>query len=248
MVTLIGDGSPWHAGEIAIQKRVGVADRMADIGKRVIRDFMPDQHREFYSQLPFLVVGTVDSAGAPWATIVGNKPGFVQSPDKQTLTIAADALDNDPAAEGYAEGKGIGFLGIELHTRRRNRMNGTITASGDAQFTVGVEHSYGNCPQYIQLRDYELINPDPNGETVENDGLSNKDKAFIRTADTFFVASYNDEKDGHRQVDVSHRGGKAGFVRVGKDGELTIPDFAGNLFFNTLGNIHQNGQAGLLFP
>ncbi|MDT1852839.1 FAD-binding oxidoreductase, partial [Acinetobacter baumannii] len=61
--------------------------------------------------------------------------------------------------------------------------------------------------------------------------------------------SYADRTDGagRRQVDVSHRGGKAGFVRVADDGTLTIPDFDGNLFFNTLGNIVVNGKAGLLF-
>ncbi len=35
--------------------------------------------------------------------------------------------------------------------------------------------------------------------------------------------------------------------RVGDDGVLTIPDFDGNLFFATLGNILLNGKAGLLF-
>ncbi|MDI9769563.1 pyridoxamine 5'-phosphate oxidase family protein, partial [Pantoea dispersa] len=50
-----------------------------------------------------------------------------------------------------------------------------------------------------------------------------------------------------RQVDVSHRGGKAGFVRIAADDVLTIPDFNGNLFFSTLGNIVLNGKAGLLF-
>ncbi|MGZ2385447.1 hypothetical protein ACVIDN_006871 [Rhizobium brockwellii] len=48
-------------------------------------------------------------------------------------------------------------------------------------------------------------------------------------------------------MDVSHRGGNAGFVRIGDDGVLTIPDFDGNLFFATLGNILLNGKAGLLF-
>ena len=36
-------------------------------------------------------------------------------------------------------------------------------------------------------------------------------------------------------------------VRVAEDGALTIPDFNGNLFFATLGNIVLNGKAGLLF-
>ncbi len=70
---------------------------------------------------------------------------------------------------------------------------------------------------------------------------------MIEQADTFFVASYFDREDVHRQVDVSHRGGKSGFVRIGEDGAFTIPDFAGNLFFNTLGNILVNRRARLLF-
>ena len=46
---------------------------------------------------------------------------------------------------------------------------------------------------------------------------------------------------------MSHRGGRSGFVRVSENGTLTIPDFDGNLFFNTLGNVLLNGRAGLLF-
>src|SRR3546814_20072688 len=34
---------------------------------------------------------------------------------------------------------------------------------------------------------------------------------------------------------------------MGEDGTLTIPDFSGNLFFNTLGNILLNPRAGLTF-
>ncbi len=75
--------------------------------------------------------------------------------------------------------------------------------------------------------------------------LDDAARTMIVDADTFFVASYVDV-DGQRSVDVSHRGGQAGFVQV--DGNrLTIPDFAGNLHFNTLGNLLINPRAGLLF-
>lgn len=37
-------------------------------------------------------------------------------------------------------------------------------------------------------------------------------------------------------------------MHVGEDGWLTIPDFVGNRFFNTLGNIALNPHAGLVFP
>jgi hypothetical protein len=94
-------------------------------------------------------------------------------------------------------------------------------------------------------------------QPVVLDHLDDQARAIIAAADTFFVATYvdrdgvkgdgPDRPDGGRQVDVSHRGGRAGFVRLGEDGVLTIPDFAGNLFFNTLGNIMANPKAGLVF-
>jgi ferredoxin-NADP reductase len=77
-------------------------------------------------------------------------------------------------------------------------------------------------------------------------GLDEYSSALIRAADTFFIASYIEHDDHSRSVDVSHRGGRAGFVRV-EGNRLTIPDYAGNLFFNTLGNLQANPIAGLLF-
>jgi predicted pyridoxine 5'-phosphate oxidase superfamily flavin-nucleotide-binding protein len=55
----------FHEGERAVQQRAGVAERMAQVGPRVIRDFMPEQHRDFFAQLPFVVVGTVDNNNQP---------------------------------------------------------------------------------------------------------------------------------------------------------------------------------------
>ena len=62
--------SPWHAGEIEMQARIGVSERMEVLGRRVIRDHMPDQHRSFYEQLPFMVYGAVDADGKPWASLL----------------------------------------------------------------------------------------------------------------------------------------------------------------------------------
>ena len=49
-------------------------------------------------------------------------------------------------------------------------------------------------------------------------------------------------------ADVSHRCGRPGFVRIDNDSTLTVPDFMGNFFFNTIGNLQVNPRAGLLFP
>ncbi|MBY4953582.1 pyridoxamine 5'-phosphate oxidase family protein [Pantoea sp. DY-17] len=234
----------WHQGEIALQQQAGVAERMADVGQRVIRDHMPDQHRDFYTQLPFIVAGSVDAHGDAWATLLEGQPGFIFSPNATTLDIEARPHQGDPAAAGMQDGAPIGLLGIELHTRRRNRMNGVLQAIG-AGFRVQVEQSFGNCPRYIQLRDFHFAHhpAEPyRGEVETLSALDDAARASIGAADTFYVATY-----AERQVDASHRGGKPGFVRVSESGLLTIPDFNGNLFFSTLGNIHHNGKAGLLF-
>lgn len=239
----------WHAGEKAIQKSAGVAEQMDIVGQRVIRDFMPDQHREFFSQIPFVVLGSVDDQGAPWVTLVAGKPGFISSPTPRRVEIRARTDLGDPASKGLREGDAIGLLGIELHTRRRNRANGIVSASARDAFDLDVKESFGNCAQYIQFRDYRFIR-DPGqpftGEIEHSSEFDNAARDMIKAADTFFVASYS-EHGNRRQVDVSHRGGKAGFARVSEAGTLTIPDFAGNLFFSTLGNILLNGKAGLAF-
>jgi len=246
--------SPWHEGETAIQATVGAVARMAEIGRRVVRDAMPDPHRAFFETLPVVVAGSVDDEGEAWATLLAGLPGFVTSPTPTRLTLDVRPDPADPASRGLRPGAAVGLLGIELHTRRRNRVNGILRASAGGALELAVEQSFGNCPQYIALRDAALV-ADPaapsTGAVEESAGLDAAARAAIAAADTVFVATYADPA-GHpgvrRQVDVSHRGGKPGFVRVDPDGTLTIPDFSGNLFFNTLGNIWLNGRAGLVVP
>ena len=239
------DRSPWHAGEKQLQAHVGVAERMEAFGRKVIRSEMPDQHRTFYQQLPFMLYAAVDADGHPWASVLEGQPGFAHSPEPGLLQFRSLPAFDDPAQ--LSEGSAIGLLGIELHTRRRNRINGHVSAMTMDGFAVTVDQSFGNCPQYVQLRQFRSVPlTDPATRAAQHFGeLDDASKAMIAEADTFFVASYVDV-DGERSVDVSHRGGQAGFVQV-EGNRLTIPDFAGNLHFNTLGNLLLNPRAGLLF-
>ncbi|WP_322617555.1 pyridoxamine 5'-phosphate oxidase family protein [Pseudomonas sp. BIC9C] len=239
------DRSPWHAGEKQLQAHVGVAERMEVFGRKVIRSEMPDQHRTFYQQLPFMLYGAVDANGHPWASILEGQPGFAHSPEPGLLQFRSLPALDDPAQ--LSDGSAIGLLGIELHTRRRNRINGHVRGMTTGGFAVTVDQSFGNCPQYIQLRQFHSVPlADPSTRVAQHfSELDDAAKAMIAEADTFFVASYV-EVDGERSVDVSHRGGQTGFVQV-EGNRLTIPDFAGNLHFNTLGNLLLNPRAGLLF-
>ena len=55
--------SAFHAGERALQARAGVRERIDEVGPQVMRDFMPDQHRELFEKLPLLFVGSLDAQG-----------------------------------------------------------------------------------------------------------------------------------------------------------------------------------------
>lgn len=238
--------NPWHEGELTLQRAVGAVDMMVGVGQRQLaRTWMPDQHREFYAQLPFVILGAVDRHGDVWPTIRTGEPGFMNSPTPPILHINLQAQPNDPADEGLQPGNAIGMLGMELHTRRRNRMNGNVLRKLDDGIEIGVTQAYGNCPRYINLRQYGFV--DGVEDTLVDVTVTDaRVRQMITTADSFYVATYV-ERDGQNQVDASHRGGKPGFVRMDEDGTLTIPDFNGNLFFNTLGNILLNPRAGLLF-
>ncbi len=110
------------------------------------------------------------------------------------------------------------------------------------------------------------------GVSTEGGMLSARAAALVARADTFFIATAANALDGDARhgCDVSHRGGNPGFVRVereprGSDADgsgargamargnggarsvLYWPDFRGNFFFNTLGNLAVNPRAGLLF-
>ncbi len=241
---------PFHEGERLVQRRAGVRDRIEKIGRIVFRSFMPDEHRELFARLPYLLVGSLDAQGRPWASVLTGRPGFISSPDPCTLRVAARPADGDPLEGNLAVGAPVGLLGIELATRRRNRMNGTIVAASDRGFTVEVGQSFGNCPKYIQARGALTGGPDSLGHTrllrQEKAALSDEAVVLIRGADTFFIATAAPGAG----VDVSHRGGRKGFVRVSAEDSgtvLTSPDFVGNFFFNTLGNLALNPRAGLVF-
>jgi uncharacterized protein len=250
--------SPFHPGEQALQLRVGTRDRTEKFGRRGIRDFMPDQHRELFMQLPFVLVGSLDTHDRPWASILVGYPGFMISSDPRSLRVDAAAAQEDPLRANLVKGAPVGLLGIQLQTRRRNRMNGIITALDERGFTVRVGQSFGNCPQYIQARDPHFVAEPagfcaPHAWQAEGPVLSASAAEIVRRSDTFFIATASpnarngDTTDG---VDVSHRGGKPGFVRVSEEAGqtvLTVPDFRGNNHFNTFGNITVNPRAGVLF-
>ena len=220
----------------------------------MIRDFMPEEHRDFFELLPFLLLGSLDRAGRPWASLLRGEPGFVTSPNPRSLMIASTPVAGDPLVENLRAGAPIGVLGIQLETRRRNRANGRIVWHSERGFELAVEQSFGNCKMYIQARTRgaprrrgaEPLAPVPGGSL-----LAQRAVELLQGSDTAFLAtsSAHAREGGREGSDVSHRGGLPGFLRAAQwelGTRITLPDYAGNNMFNSLGNIESNPRAGLL--
>jgi uncharacterized protein len=232
---------PFTSDEREAQRRAGFASSGA-----AIRKFMPDQHREFFPLLRYVFLATANEDGSPAATVLTGDTGFVTSPTPTTLRIATFPPVTDPSLMNFSEGHRIGILGLDLSTRRRNRANGSIREISDRDIVVDIEESFGNCPQYIQRRIVERCSRPEPPNAVKFDGLPEYAATLVAAADTFFVATLARADLGKGGLDISHRGGKPGFVRVAGR-RLSIPDFRGNRYFNTLGNLLGEPRVALLF-
>ncbi|KAJ5897117.1 uncharacterized protein N7473_006516 [Penicillium subrubescens] len=154
-------------------------------------------------------------------------------------------------------------LGIEFSTRRRNKFAGLIrgmqrVTASDYQIDLAVTETTGNCPKYINVRKLVAFPQTQPGIAYRNQNLSPDERLpdevrdFILDADTVFVASvYNSKKETAAEypshAGMNARSGLPGFIRVSpSDGRtVVIPDYSGNRFLTSLGNIESSGLAGL---
>jgi uncharacterized protein len=244
--------SPFHEGERRVQERVGVRERVERLGRNMVRDFMPAEHRDFFEDLPFLIVGSADPAGPVWASLLVGEPGFVRAPTPRRLQVQAPPLPGDPLASSLRVGAPLGLLGIELATRQRSRANGRIARVAPGAFELDIDQSFGNCKQYIQPRAGTFAPPDARAlPTLERAELSQPALQILARTETSFIATSSRDAalGGAEGVDVSHRGGRPGFIHTELlDGatRLTVPDYYGNFMFNSFGNLEVNPHAGFL--
>lgn len=232
----------FHSGERLAQQMAGYGAVRA-----AVYPSMPDQHRQFYAGLNAFYLSALDETGFPVAMRLQGSTGFVDSIDPSRLEIAREAINDAPLLPLLKPGMPVGGLGIDFSNRRRNRVNGVVETVNDRQVSIRVLESFGNCPKYIQRRDV------PGGsegriQRVEVEPLQALDadaRYLIAATDTFFVASYARRENGVGGVDMSHRGGLPGFITV-QQGKLRIPDYSGNRYMNTLGNLLVEPRCALL--
>ncbi|OQP47490.1 hypothetical protein A4H97_08345 [Niastella yeongjuensis] len=236
----------FHSGERDIQNRVGEAE-MAAHNKMMIAPSIPRGAINFVEKQPMAIVGSRNAAHELWASILIGNFGFVKVPDPATIIFDTQQLVSNPADiffSNIAHDNQIGSLFIELATRKRLRVNGSVGIE-NSKIEFHVEQAYPNCPKYIQRRVISMPEYFEQTHSKSREGIELNEEIinWIKSADTFFVASAG--LDG--RLDASHRGGNPGFIEILENGMIKIPDYPGNSLFSTFGNMLQNPKAGLLF-
>ncbi|KAF3903222.1 hypothetical protein ABW20_dc0103683 [Dactylellina cionopaga] len=266
----------FHPGEENMQRLLRVPSQ-----NNPTNLYLPPRVSSFLSTTSMLVVGTTSPSGQPWTSLLTGIPGFVHNVAPGALAIQATIAPGDPiyetfndegwgpdAKEGVKRGEGmIAGLGINLERRQRIKLYGRSDRGmrrierekGMATFVMKIEQTMGNCPKYMNARHLDLVPVNLPANLTDifevPPSLPQEALNLIERSDMFFVASRN----GFTDMDVNHRGGPPGFVRVipsttsgSSDAQeptsLIWPEYSGNRLYQTLGNLKVTPLAGLTFP
>ncbi|MDW3649954.1 MAG: pyridoxamine 5'-phosphate oxidase family protein [Bacteroidia bacterium] len=236
----------FHQGELKVQEMSGEAliaqSRTAMIAPQIMSGVIP-----FLEKQALLFLSSANQAGEVWISALLGDPGFIQVPNKTELSVLLPYVfssKEDILFENLGEKPELGALVMDFSHRRRFRINGSASLD-ETGIHLGVREAYGNCPKFIQRRLIHAMSPFEEVQAEQSRGVALKEsqKAWISEADTFFLGSRS--KEG--KMDASHRGGKQGFVQILDNKLLRVPDYPGNSMYNSLGNILEYPQVGLLF-
>jgi uncharacterized protein len=240
-------GDVFHEGELAVQRRAGTLAEAARIGVKMVEPAVPAKMAAFLAARPFVVLGGAGADGRVWAAPLFGGEGFVRvAQEGRELLLATRPAAEDPLVRAIAAGPlRVGMTAIEPDTRERVRVNGIARLVRDG-VALEVLEAFINCPKYIQRRvpaPTDAASHATGAAQSAGRGLDAAQAALVRAADTFFLAS----RHPRRGADVSHRGGRPGFVAVASPERMVFPDYAGNKMFQSLGNLSVDPAVGLLF-
>lgn len=236
----------FHEGELAVQRHVGVQREAARLGAMLEAADLGPGIAKFLHTQPFAAITGRDHDGRLWTSALVGPPGFLHVTGPTTLQIRGGLSPTNPLHDPLP-GQPVGLIAVDYSRQRRFRLNGILSEVNPQSLTITAEQAFGNCPQYIPQR---TIDPLPTAHltrdlpagTTAGGSLTRGDRASIANADTFFLGTTHPD----RGSDASHRGGPPGFARV-EGSTLWWPDYAGNNMFNSLGNLHIDPEAALLF-
>jgi len=260
---------PWNAGEERMHRLLRVPDQ-----DNPTSTVLTPQASFMLQKGSLLALGTLDNHERPWVTLFGGSPGFSEplgggfvgtrtlvdsENDPVVQALVGDAKDGE-MSQPKDGGKMLAGLAIDLMTRKRVKIGGRMVAGtvkevnvefedgaepqkqSQIQLVTKIEESLGNCPKY--LNQYEIRPALVKAELVSSgSSLSDEGKTLTQRADMFFLSTSTPI-----DMDVNHRGGAGGFVRVISSTCIAYPEFSGNRLYQSLGNLQINPKIGITFP
>ncbi|MGL6314105.1 hypothetical protein [Vibrio sp. WXL103] len=230
-----------HSGELSVQKRHNTPEELTMRIPDFVEADMPAEHANFYSELPYLPLATLDVNGRPWVNLLvtqaqGDASIGVKVTGQNRLSVVAEAVADDPFIRSLRqtqlasarESALFAGVGIDFSNRRRNKFSGRINSvelepSGRIGLNLSSDQHLGNCPKYITVRSLEYHQRNAqivfdHFETL-NVELPKFSKALINEASTLFLATKHTSKDvgasqSQQDMGLNHRGGTPGFVRL----------------------------------
>ena len=119
----------------------------------------------------------------------------------------------------------------------------------DVDLTLVTRENMGNCPKYITVRRLVPAARHPKAEALGG-SLNAAARELLHRCSTVYLASCHtaDEHEAERDMGLNHRGGPPGFIRCFEDGagtHLVLPDYSGNQFYQSIGNVQTEPLVGL---
>ena len=231
----------FHEGERAVQERYGTRDGVAGHETKIFESkLLNGSIARFVGSLPLVATATRDPDGWPFPSV---EPGPLRILGPEAVALPS-VRDHAQLAEHLRGHPKIGMLAIDLARRFRFRINGRATIDQDG-LAVQIEHAFGNCQQYLHRIDQGALTTPAIPEVAPwRSRLEPPDVQALAEATHVFIAT----QDADGDLDAQYKGGLPGWLTVDQDGDIAFPDYYGNGYFMSLGNLQQDPRLGMLVP
>lgn len=233
--------SVYHEGEVYIQELMGVRT-ISDSLSSMIKKDMSVVATQFLKTLSFSVITFSKETSILHSSIVFGLNSFIKILTKNELLIDLKNRSFIPKEILEEKTLTIGFIGLDFENKMRIRINGKGDIKNN-QLHLVIDEIYSNCPKYITNRKLNgKLDFFDEIKHYKNSSLEKNSINILTNADTFFLSTIHKSKG----ADISHKGGKKGFLRVVSPAQLEFDDFPGNNLYNSIGNIYTNKNVNIL--
>ncbi|WP_121626815.1 pyridoxamine 5'-phosphate oxidase family protein [Poseidonibacter antarcticus] len=232
----------FHEGEYHIQEIMGVR-KSSDTLSSMIKDNIPPIASKFLKDLNFCIITISTKKDDLFTYTVYNHNNFIEIVNQSQISINLENHSYIPKEFYNIKNINIGMIGLNFEKAMRIRINGKGKIKSNKLY-LSIDEIYSNCPKHIKRRVLQEDTKILENQTIQKGRKLNEEIInIISNIDTFFIATSHKEKG----LDVSHKGGNKGFLKVLETNQLAFKDVPGNNLYNTIGNIYTNPNINIFF-